>query len=301
MYQYHELINQVITCGSDKNDRTGTGTRSVIGEKKHYPLLEGTQKVLPVVTSKKTNLRSVVRELLWFIRGETNISTLGCGIWDEWADENGELGPIYGKQWRRWRDTKICWAEDVARDVLESQGYEVEGMLDGGSLPRVVLVKDIDQLTNAIELLRTDPDSRRIIVSAWNPGDLADMALAPCHSFFQFFSEEQDGERFLTCLMYQRSADVFLGVPFNIASYALLTHMVAAVTNHTAVELIHVTGDTHLYQNHLDLATSLLGAPTYPLATLHLEERMDIDEFTEEDIVIKDYVSGPFIKAPVAV
>ena len=301
MYEYKELITTILSYGVDKSDRTGVGTRSVIGEKKHYPLADAKGPLMPIVTCKKTNMRSVIRELLWFIRGETNIETLGCGIWNEWADENGDLGPIYGKQWRRWTDTKICGAEDVRRDELEARGYEVEGMLDGASLPRVVMTKEIDQLQDAIELLRTDPDSRRIIVSAWNPGDVPDMALAPCHSFFQFFSEERGGERHLTCLLYQRSADVFLGVPFNIASYALLTHMVAAVTSHKAVELIHVTGDTHLYRNHLDLAEALLDAPTHDLARLRLACHMDIDQYTEDDIEILDYVSEPAVKAPVAV
>lgn len=301
MYQYKELIGTILQGGLDKPDRTGTGTRAVIGEKKHYLLSVGDRKILPLVTVKKTNDEPLVQELLWFLRGSTNTNDLKAKIWDEWADENGDLGPIYGKQWRSWTDTKICWAEDVRRQELEARGYEVEGMLDGGSLPRVVMTKQIDQLQNAIELLRTNPDSRRIIVSAWNPGDLDDMALAPCHCFFQFFSEEVRGERYLTCLLYQRSADVFLGVPFNIGSYALLTHMVAAVTSHKAVELIHVTGDTHLYQNHVELATGLLDAPTYPLAELHLADRMDIDEFTREDIVVTGYQSGPYIKAPVAV
>ena len=301
MFEYKELIETVLTYGTDKSDRTGVGTCSVIGEKKHYSLANKNGPLMPIVTCKKTNMRSVIRELLWFIRGETNINTLGCGIWNEWANEDGELGPIYGKQWRRWRDTQICGADDTRRDELEARGYEVEGMLDGASLPRVVMTKDIDQLQDAIETLRTNPDSRRIIVSAWNPGDIPDMALAPCHSFFQFFSEEIDGERYLTCLLYQRSADVFLGVPFNIASYALLTHMVAAVTSHKAVELIHVTGDTHLYRNHLDLAQSVLEAPVYGSARLSLNPKMDIDQFTEDDIEILDYKSGPAIKAPVAV
>lgn len=301
MLQYQSLIDTVLQVGIDKNDRTGTGTRSVLGELRRYPLMEDFKPVMPIVTVKKTNIRSIIHELLWFLQGKTNINDLDCHIWDEWADENGDLGPIYGKQWRSWTDTKICWAEDVRREELEARGYEVEGMLDGGSLPRVVMTKEIDQITNAIETLRTNPDSRRIIVSAWNPGDIDDMALPPCHCFFQFFSEEVAGERLLTCLLYQRSADVFLGVPFNIASYALLTHMVAAVTNHKAVELVHVTGDTHLYSNHLDLAEPLVDAPTYPLAGVRLADRMDIDEFTFDDIEILGYESGPFIKAPVAI
>lgn len=301
MLQYQSLIHTILREGTEKNDRTGVGTVGVIGELRRYPLISDDKAVLPLVTVKKTNLRPLVRELLWFIRGETNTATLGAKIWDEWADEDGELGPIYGKQWRRWTDTKICEAEGERRLELEDRGYEIEGMLDGGEVPRVVMTREIDQLQNAIEMLRTNPDSRRIIVSPWNPGDIDDMALPPCHSFFQFFSEEVYGKRFLTCLLYQRSADVFLGVPFNIGSYALLTHLVASVTNHTALEFIHVTGDTHLYQNHVDLATGLLEAPTYPLATLRLNKKMDIDEFTEEDILVEDYESGPALKAPVAV
>lgn len=301
MFQYQSLIDTVMQCGINKKDRTGTGTRSIIGEMHRYPLLSDDQAVMPIVTVKKTNIRSIIHELLWFIRGETNINTLDCHIWDEWADANGDLGPIYGKQWRCWEDTKICDAEGERRLELEERGYEVEGMLDGGPVPRVVMTRQIDQLMNAIEALRTNPDSRRIIVSAWNPGDIDDMALPPCHSFFQFFSQQVGEKRFLTCMLYQRSADVFLGVPFNIASYALLTHMVASVTNHKALELVHVTGDTHLYQNHLNLAEPLVDAPTYPLAGIRLAERMDIDEFTFEDITITDYQSGPFIKAPVAI
>lgn len=301
MIQYKNLIQAVLRDGIVKSDRTGTGTVSTIGQLQRYPLMQDFKPVVPLVTCKETKYESLIKELLWFIRGETNINTLGCKIWDAWADEDGELGPVYGKQWRRWTDTKICWAEDVRREVLEARGYKVEGMLDGGSLPRVVMTKEIDQLQNAIDMLRTNPDSRRIIVSAWNPGDIDDMALPPCHSFFQFFSEEVDGERLLTCLLYQRSADVFLGVPFNIGSYALLTHLVASVTNHKAVEFIHVTGDTHLYQNHVDLVTGPLEASTYPLAGLRLELRDEIDEYTREDIFIEGYQSGPFIKAPVAV
>lgn len=298
MKQYLSTIYDILAHGENKEDRTGTGTRSVLGRLNRYPLNGGT---LPLVTAKETKTRSIIRELLWFIRGETNIKSLGCGIWNQWADENGDLGPIYGKQWRRWSDTKLVDILDPVRcnSFLEN-GYDYLGALPSGE---AVFHREIDQLQNAIEMLRTNPDSRRIIVSAWNPADIDDMALPPCHSFFQFFSEERNGERFLTCLLYQRSADVFLGVPFNIASYALLTHLVAAVTSHTAVELIHVTGDTHLYQNHLELAGALLDAPTYPLPRLDLSRltKMDIDEFTEDDIHIIDYKHGPFLKAPVAV
>lgn len=296
MKQYLSLINTILQDGIPRDDRTGVGTLGVIGELRRYPLYNGT---LPLVTAKETKTKSIIKELFWFLRGETNIKTLGCGIWNEWADENGELGPIYGKQWRRWSDTKMIdiMDQELCAHMVDN-GYEYRGTLPGGE---AVFHREIDQLTNAIELLRTNPDSRRIIVSAWNPSDIDDMALPPCHSFFQFFSEVRNGERYLSCLLYQRSADVFLGVPFNIASYALLAHMVAAVTSHKPAEFIHVTGDTHLYQNHLELAEDLLEAPTYPLARVHLAERMDIDEFTEDDIQIVGYEHGPFVKAPVAV
>lgn len=296
MKQYQSLIHTILEDGIPRDDRTGVGTLGVIGELRRYPLYHGT---LPLVTVKETKTMSIKKELFWFLRGETNIKTLGCGIWNEWADEDGELGPIYGKQWRRWNDTKLIDVLDQDRcNLLLENGYEYLGTLPNGE---AVFRRDIDQLTNAIELLRTNPDSRRIIVSAWNPSDIDDMALPPCHCFFQFFSEERNGERYLSCLLYQRSADVFLGVPFNIASYALLAHMVAAVTSHKPAEFIHVTGDTHLYQNHLELAEGLLEAPTYPLARVHLAERMDIDEFTPDDIQIVDYEHGPFVKAPVAI
>lgn len=296
MKQYLGLIDTILQNGIPRDDRTGVGTLGVIGELRRYPLYDGT---LPLVTVKETKTKSIIRELMWFKRGETNIKTLGCGIWNEWADENGELGPIYGKQWRRWNDTKLIDILDQGRcNLLLENGYEYLGTLPNGE---AVFHREIDQLTNAIEMLRTNPDSRRIIVSAWNPADIDDMALPPCHSFFQFFSEERNGERYLSCLLYQRSADVFLGVPFNIASYALLAHMVAAVTSHKPAEFIHVTGDTHLYQNHLELAEGLLEAPTYPLARVHLTPKMDIDEFTEDDIQIVGYEHGPHIKAPVAV
>lgn len=300
MLQYQKLIQNVLRDGVPKADRTGTGTVSTIGQLHRYPLMQEFKPVVPLVTCKETKYQSLIKELLWFIRGETNINTLGCGIWNQWADEKGELGPIYGKQWRRWEDIKIVSGSDESRrEQLRERGYELDGFIRGGD--RVAYIKEIDQLTNAIELLRTDPDSRRIIISAWNPADIDDMALPPCHSFFQFFSEEVEGERLLTCLLYQRSADVFLGVPFNIGSYALLTHLVASVTNHKALEFVHVTGDTHLYQNHLDLARSVLDAPTYDLAGLSLDLKMDIDEYTFEDIHILNYKSGPFLKAPVAV
>jgi thymidylate synthase len=297
MKQYLDNILFVLNNGLEKGDRTGTGTVSVIGQGTSYDLLGNK---VPVVTLKKTNLRSVIHELLWFIKGDTNIQYLldnNVHIWDEWADDEGNLGPVYGKQWRYWDDIKLTTiGSDRAIDLL-GRGYQLEGSMD----TRWVFTRKIDQLQNAIDLLRTDPDSRRIIVSSWNPGDLEDMALAPCHCFFQFFSEEVEGKRYLTCLLYQRSADMFLGVPFNIASYAILTHLIASITNHTAAGLIHVTGDTHVYQNHLDVAASLSDLPMYDLPTLRINSRKEIDEFTFEDIEILGYQSGPWIKAPVAV
>lgn len=300
MKEYLDNILFVLNNGIDKADRTGTGTVSIVGQGTSYDLLGGK---VPVVTMKKTNLRSVIHELLWFIKGDTNIQYLldnNVHIWDEWADDEGNLGPVYGKQWRYWDDLKLVSLDDLAaRELLAERGYRMNSSLSGGN--QRLYSRKIDQLQNAIDLLRTDPDSRRIIVSSWNPGDLEDMALAPCHCFFQFFSEEVEGERYLTCLLYQRSADMFLGVPFNIASYAILTHLIASITNHTAAGLIHVTGDTHVYRNHLDVAASLSELPTYPLPTIRISSKKEIDEFTFEDIEIIGYQSGPWIKAPVAV
>lgn len=297
MKEYLDNILFVLNNGIDKADRTGTGTVSIVGQGTSYDLLGGK---VPVVTLKKTNLRSVIHELLWFIKGNTNIQYLldnNVHIWDEWADEKGDLGPVYGKQWRAWEDIKVV--NPWAADELKGRGYRRIGAVEDDNL--VIVRRSIDQLQNAIETLRTDPDSRRIIVSSWNPGDLEDMALAPCHCFFQFFSEEVEGKRYLTCLLYQRSADMFLGVPFNIASYAILTHLIASITNHTAAGLIHVTGDTHVYQNHVDVAAGLSELPTYPLPTIRISPKNEIDEFTFEDIEIVGYQSGPWIKAPVAV
>jgi thymidylate synthase len=264
MKQYHDLMRHVRQHGHRKDDRTGTGTLSVFGWQMRFDLSEG----FPLVTTKKLHLRSIIHELLWFIRGETNIKYLHDNkvtIWDEWADEKGDLGPVYGAQWRSW----------PARD---------------GSA--------IDQLSDVIGRIRKSPDSRRLIVTAWNPADVDKMALPPCHCLFQFYVA--DGR--LSCQLYQRSADIFLGVPFNIASYALLTHMVAEVTGLKAGEFIHTLGDAHLYLNHLDQTDEQLTREPLPLPRLIIERQVkEITDFRFEDFEIAGYQSHPHIAAPVAV
>ena len=264
MKQYHDLMRHVREHGHRKDDRTGTGTLSVFGWQSRYDLSQG----FPLVTTKKLHLRSIIHELLWFIRGETNVQYLRDNkvtIWDEWADANGDLGPVYGAQWRSW----------PARD---------------GST--------IDQLSDVITRIRKSPDSRRLIVTAWNPADVDRMALPPCHCLFQFYVA--DGK--LSCQLYQRSADIFLGVPFNIASYALLTHMVAHVTGLKPGEFIHTLGDAHLYLNHLEQADEQLQRELLPLPRLVMKRDVkDIMDFRFEDFEIVGYQSHPHIAAPVAV
>ena len=264
MRQYLDLMRHVRDHGIRKDDRTGTGTLSVFGHQMRFDLAQG----FPLVTTKKLHLRSIIHELLWFIRGETNVKYLRDNkvtIWDDWADANGDLGPVYGAQWRSW----------PARD---------------GST--------IDQLADVVTGIKTSPDSRRLIVSAWNPADLDAMALAPCHCLFQFYVA--NGK--LSCQLYQRSADIFIGVPFNIASYALLTHMVAAVTGLKPGEFIHTLGDAHLYRNHLAQADEQLTRSPLPLPRLILKREVaSIDDFRFEDFEIMGYQSHPHIAAPVAV
>jgi thymidylate synthase len=261
---YLDLMQRIVDEGVVKSDRTGTGTRSVFGHQMRFDLADG----FPVVTTKKVHLRSVVAELLWFIRGDTNTAWLreqGVTIWDEWADESGDLGPVYGHQWRSWPTP-------------------------GGG--------HVDQLARVVEQIRRDPDSRRHVVNAWNVADLDAMALTPCHALFQFYVAEGR----LSCQLYQRSADVFLGVPFNIASYALLTHMVAQVTGLEVGELVHTFGDAHLYLNHLDQAHEQLGREPRPLPTLELDPSVrDIDGFTMDSVKVVGYDPHPLIKAPIAV
>ncbi len=264
MRQYLELMRHVRDHGHRKEDRTGTGTLSVFGWQMRFNLAEG----FPLVTTKKVHTRSIVHELLWFLRGETNIRSLqeaGVSIWDEWADAAGELGPVYGKQWRDW----------VAADG-----------------------RHIDQMAEAVRLLRTQPDSRRIIVNAWNVGELDRMALMPCHAFFQFYVA---GGR-LSCQLYQRSADIFLGVPFNIASYALLVHLVAQQCDLELGDFVWTGGDCHLYLNHLEQADLQLSREPLPLPKLVLRRRpASLFDYTAEDIEVQGYAPHPAIKAPVAV
>lgn len=264
MQAYLDLLQRVLDEGVPKGDRTGTGTLSVFGHQMRFDLSEG----FPLVTTKRIHIPSVVHELLWFLKGDTNVRYLqenGVRIWNEWADENGDLGPVYGKQWRRW----------VGPDGVEH-----------------------DQVAEAIRLINEDPNSRRIIVSAWNVADLSDMALMPCHAFFQF--HVADGR--LNCQMYQRSADVFLGVPFNIASYSLLTHMMAQVCGLKPGVFVHSLGDAHLYNNHLDQARLQITREPLPLPTLKLDPSItDIDAFTAEHIEFVGYEHHPHIAAPIAV
>src|SRR5664279_454687 len=264
MRVYLDLLQRILDEGVEKSDRTGTGTLSVFGHQMRFNLADG----FPLVTTKKVHTRSIFAELLWFLRGDTNVKWLqdrGVSIWDEWADENGDLGPVYGYQWRSWPTP------------------------DGGH---------VDQIALVLDQLRRDPDSRRHVVSAWNVADIPQMALAPCHTMFQFYVA--DGA--LSCQLYQRSADVFLGVPFNIASYALLTHMVAQVAGLRVGDFVHTLGDAHLYLNHLDQAREQLSRQLRPLPELWLDPAVtSIDDFTLDSIKVTDYDPHPLIKAPIAI
>ena len=264
MQQYLELMNHVLNHGTQKSDRTGTGTRSVFGYQMRFDLAHG----FPLVTTKKCHVKSIIHELLWFLQGDTNIRYLkenGVKIWDEWADENGNLGPVYGKQWRAW------------------------ATVDG----RVV-----DQISEVIAQIKKNPDSRRLIISAWNVGELEQMALAPCHTFFQFYVAEGK----LSCQLYQRSADIFLGVPFNIASYALLTLMIAQVCGLKPGDFVHTFGDAHLYSNHLEQTQLQLSREPRALPVMLLNpEVKNIFDFKFEDFTLQGYDPHPAIKAPVAV
>lgn len=264
MQQYQQLLQHILDCGTEKSDRTGTGTLSVFGYQMRFDL----QKGFPLVTTKKLHLKSIIYELLWFLKGDTNIQYLndhGVSIWNEWADENGDLGPVYGHQWRSWQGA------------------------DG---------QTFDQIKEVVQQIKTNPDSRRLIVSAWNVADLPKMALSPCHALFQFYVA--DGK--LSCQLYQRSADVFLGVPFNIASYALLTMMMAQVCELQPGDFIHTFGDAHLYSNHLEQARLQLSRQPFPLPAMKLNpEVKNLFDFQLEDFTLANYQSHPHIKAPVAV
>ena len=264
MKQYHDLMRYVMENGTDKSDRTGTGTRSVFGYQMRFDLSEG----FPVVTTKKLHLRSIIHELLWFLKGDSNIKYLkenGVSIWDEWADENGELGPVYGVQWRSWPTA------------------------DG---------RKIDQIKQLVDGIKNNPDSRRHIVNAWNVAEVENMALPPCHTMFQFYV----ADRKLSCQLYQRSADIFLGVPFNIASYALLTLMIAQVCDLEPGDFVHTFGDAHLYSNHFEQTELQLSREFRPLPTMKVNPNVkDLFEFTYEDFELENYQPHPGIKAPIAV
>lgn len=264
MQQYHQLLQHILDNGVEKQDRTGTGTISVFGYQMRFDLARG----FPMVTTKKLHLKSIIFELLWFLKGDTNIAYLkenGVSIWDEWAKENGDLGPVYGHQWRSWTGA-------------DGQTY--------------------DQIKDVLQQLKTNPDSRRMIVNAWNVADLPKMALSPCHALFQFYVA--NGK--LSCQLYQRSADTFLGVPFNIASYALLTMMMAQVCGLEAGEFIHTFGDVHLYNNHIEQAKLQLSREPFALPTLHINPNVkDLFDFKFEDFTLENYQAHPHIKAPVAI
>tara|TARA_Y100000589_G_scaffold64694_1_gene56169 strand:- start:230 stop:1024 length:795 start_codon:yes stop_codon:yes gene_type:complete len=264
MKQYLDLMKHVLDTGVEKSDRTGTGTKSVFGYQMRFDLSNG----FPLVTTKKCHLRSIIHELLWFLKGETNIDYLkqnGVSIWDEWADQDGNLGPVYGYQWRSWPSASG---------------------------------KHVDQITQLIEQIKSNPDSRRLIVSAWNVGEIENMALPPCHAFFQFYVA--NGK--LSCQLYQRSADIFLGVPFNISSYALMTMMIAQVCNLELGDFVHTFGDAHLYSNHFEQANLQLSRETRSLPTMKINPKVkNIFDFKFEDFELKDYNPHPHIKAPVAI
>jgi thymidylate synthase len=264
MQQYHQLLQHILDNGVEKQDRTGTGTISVFGNQMRFDLAKG----FPMVTTKKLHLKSIIHELLWFLKGDTNIAYLkenGVSIWDEWANERGDLGPVYGHQWRSWTGA------------------------DG---------QTFDQIKDVLHQLKTNPDSRRMIVNAWNVADLPKMALSPCHALFQFYVAHGK----LSCQLYQRSADTFLGVPFNIASYALLTMMMAQVSGLEVGEFVHTFGDVHIYSNHVEQAKLQLSREPYPLPILKMNpEIKDLFDFSFEDFVLENYQSHPHIKAPVAI
>ena len=266
--QYLALLADILENGAQRGDRTGTGTLGVFGRQMRFDLARG----FPLLTTKKLHRKSIILELLWFLRGDTNVRWLqerGVSIWDEWADETGQLGPVYGKQWRSW----------VAPDG-----------------------RVIDQIAGVVQSLKANPDSRRHIVSAWNPAEVEDMALPPCHCLFQFFvAPDKDGVKRLSCQLYQRSADVFLGVPFNIASYALLTLMMAKVTGYQPGEFVHTLGDAHLYMNHLEQARLQLEREPFPLPRLVLADKSDLFDFAYEDFKLEGYQAHPSIAAPIAV
>jgi thymidylate synthase len=290
MKQYHDLMERILAQGVKKHDRTGTGTISVFGHQMRFDLAAG----FPMLTTKRLPLKAIVHELLWFLKGDTNIGYLkdnGVTIWDEWADENGDLGPVYGSQWRSWPGK----LKQDFRDVPPKNGL----LLGSGRGEGFYAYNEpIDQIADVVAMIRKNPDSRRLIVTAWNPAEIESMALPPCHCLFQFYVAEGR----LSCQLYQRSADVFLGVPFNIASYALLTMMIAQVTGLKAGEFVHTLGDAHLYLNHLDQARLQLTREPKGLPVMRIDPEVDdIFGFRFEDFALEGYAPDPHIKAAVSV
>jgi thymidylate synthase len=274
--QYHKMLRHILRVGKEKEDRTGVGTYSTFGYQMRFNLAKG----FPLVTTKRIHLKSIIHELLWFLKGDTNIKYLkdnGVSIWDEWADEDGDLGPVYGHQWMSWP------TQELDLDPLNYNYHDVH-------------FKTIDQISDVIERIKSNPDDRGLVVSAWNPADLDKMKLRPCHCLFQFYV--QNGK--LSCQLYQRSADSFLGVPFNIASYALLTMMVANVCGLEYGEFIHSFGDLHIYKNHLEQVNLLLERDPLPLPIMHISDKKSIFDYTYEDFILEGYNPYPSIKAPVA-
>lgn len=331
-HEYENFLAHILANGREKKDRTGVGTRSIFGYQMRFDLSKG----FPLVTTKKVHLRSIIVELLWFLAGDTNNNTLkaqNVSIWDEWAKPNGELGPVYGHQWRKWPGKPKMYRSDV----VDPRNYEVAGYhTDADNKGIVMVIPQIDQIQQTIDLLRSDPDSRRIIVSAWNPADLPDMALSPCHALFQFYSEEMtdaerkaalDAEVFrlvvlkgmthhdahkciasvglptrrLSCRLDQRSADAALGVPFNIASYALLTHMMAQQTNHAVGDLIWHGGDCHIYSNHVEGVKLQLTRLPYAMPVMLVDKAESIDSYTPDSFKLVGYSHHPKIEYAVAV
>lgn len=325
-HEYLSIAEDILSRGFDKDDRTGTGTISAFGMQAIYDIRNGK---VPLLTTKKVLLRSIIHELIWFLKGEGNIKYLADNdvhIWDDWANENGDLGPVYGVQWRHWDDTRVVTKQEALK--LSGRGFAVVGTLTGTD--KVVVQRKIDQIANVIDQLRNNPDSRRIIVTAWNPSYVDEQALPPCHSLFQFFTRELSEQeritianahpdwqklsfkdfddagvpkRELSCQLYQRSADWFLGVPFNIASYSILTHMIAQIVGVTTGEFVHTTGDTHIYYNHQEQFEEQFSRDHKAYtAKIELNPAIkDIDDFAFEDIEVVDYDHHPFIKAEVAV
>lgn len=296
-YAYLDLIRDILEEGIVKEDRTGTGTISLPFQQMRFNLSDNS---IPLLTTKKMHTRSILYEILWYLRGDTNIKYLNDNnvtIWDEWADENGDLGPVYGAQWRRWKSSNIKFISDDGYYSSEDDGSR---LYHGAA----VRVEEIDQIATVIDQLRNNPDDRRIIVNAWNVGQIKYMALPPCHAMFQFWSAPLHGsdKRQLRCHLYQRSCDVGLGVPFNIVQYSILTHMIAQVTNHVATEFVWTGGDVHIYKNHKEQLLEQVQRKPFPSPTLRLNtDRTEIDDFTYEDFIIEGYESHPLIKMEVSV